>query len=188
MKCYRVELGLLLEKVADTHKKLFEKTIDASLKLFKHQEMIIERKLGEIKENLKKIEFEKLELEMKNQNFKELLQISESSSRMQAMNIEKLQTEIKISHELRKRDLTTRLEEKMDEKMRENGNLFGDPQDRGGNNKGYSERLQDDVANLQGFFEELDREQNNKVCYYKLCNRLKSLSPFLPLRQGLSKT
>lgn len=157
MKCYRVELGILLDKALDTHRKLYEKTLDTAMKLFLHQESIIEKKLQEIRENVRQIEVEKQVLEEKNKNFKNLLNIAEASSRVQSLNIEKLQNEIKIAHEVNKQEIM--------EKLNENpkNEEFLPDKSRGSTKKGYTERLQEDIANLQEFFEELDREHINKV-------------------------
>ena len=130
------------------------------MKLFAHQELIIEKKLQEIRENVQHLELEKQDLEFKNKNFKNLLNISESSSRIQSLNIEKLQSEIKIAYEMNKQEIM----QKLNEKQRDEDLLPDQTKERG--KKGFTERLQDDIANLQGFFEELDREHINKVTFY----------------------
>lgn len=169
VKCYRAELGGLLQKVASTHRKLFEKLLDSSMKLFHYQDVEIEKKLREIKENLKKVEFEKEDLLAKHQNFKHLFSILESSSKVQMMSIEKLESEIRIAHQLSKHEVHSALHQKHHEKQK-NEELMGHSHERG--MKEYSEKLQDDVGRLQEHFEELDREHIIKVfpsfsCYWK---------------------
>ena len=157
VKCYRIELGILLDKALDNHKKLFEKTLDTVMKMFAHQELVVESKLQEIQDHVRQLEMTKQDLEIKNRNFKNLLNISESSTRIQSMNVAKLQSEIKIAYELNKQEMM----EKLNENKRDDDILLEQLREK--DRKGFAERLQDDVANLLEFFEQLDREHVNKV-------------------------
>lgn len=175
VQCYRSELGSVLAKVVATQSKIFEKTLDSAMKLFVYQEEIIEVKLKEIKEQIKKLEAEKESLEAKNNNLVNLLKIAESSGKLTMLNVEKLESELKLTYEVLRQDINNKTAQYQAHKDKDR-----ELQKRLGVNienheKTFSERLQADVSDLQEFFAELDKEHLNKARIIKdMSNHLKA--------------
>ena len=163
VKAYRPELGAVLVKSLTTQQKIYERTLELAMKVFIDQEEFFKRKLADIRTKIKDMQSEKDELEEKNKQLVHLLNIAEGSGKLSLLNIEKLESELKISHEILQNDLkakTTLYEDqkRKDQEVRKQLG-FGAIE----NEKTFSDRLQSGISHLQDFFEELDREHVKKA-------------------------
>lgn len=165
---------MLLEKVIDTHRLIYEKTITSTMKLVQQMNTNLDNKMIEVKQTIEKLEKEKIALEQKSKNVLSLLNISESTSKMHLLSVEKLEEEMGVLQEILKRDFLNKgkaiLEKKQEELVREA--LF---QKHNPNKRQATEMLTDNLTDLQKMLDEFDKEHHKKTDIIKnMNNQLKA--------------
>lgn len=105
IKCYRGELGNLLEKSQKGFTILFEKLLKATMNYAQESEDRYKSQLQSLLEQISSLEQEKKDLHSKNMNLKSLNNFQESEYKICKMNNDSLQTEIILLHELLKKDI-----------------------------------------------------------------------------------
>jgi len=107
IKCYRAEMGNMLDKTQKGYTNLFEKTLKSTMNLFLEVEERSKVQINMLLDQISSLENEKKELENKNQNLKSLYHFQESEYKICKMSSDSLQTELVLLHELLKRDISS---------------------------------------------------------------------------------
>jgi len=104
LKCYRFELGSLVDKVGFSFKKIMEKILELTMKISSEKDLIHEKKMEENFNGIKALENEKRALEEKNKQYKNLSDVTESEANIYKFNVKSLQNEVTMLYELLKKD------------------------------------------------------------------------------------
>ena len=158
LKCYRFELGSLLEKVGLSYKKIIEKVLDLTMKISSEKDIIHERKMEENFQGIKLLENEKKALEEKNKQYKNLSDVTESEANIYKFNVKSLQNEVSMLYELLKKDYL--VQDRLDKAgSNEQQEMEAMKQLDGGE---PSRLLARNLLTLQESIKNLESEQNNK--------------------------
>lgn len=149
IKCYRGELGNLLEKTQKGYTILFEKLLKATMNYSHESEERYKTQLQSLLEKISDLEQEKKDLHLKNMNLRSLNNFQESEYKICKMNNDSLQTELILLHELLKKDIFSLINHVA---VIENAN-----QKTSSDND-----LADKLSDLNDLFVNLETEQANK--------------------------
>ena len=163
VKCYRFELGSMIERVGGTFRKILEKVLESALRLHNDSR---QKKDKELKENsliITKLELERKELEDKNKYLRSLYSFQETEYKICKINLDALQNEVLLLHDLLKKDIMNVI------------NHLSTIE--GSNQKGYvredpSENLVHGLSILGGVINNLEKEQHEKTNMMSSMNNL----------------
>ena len=149
IKCYRAELGNLLEKSQRGFTNLFENFIRATINLFIESEEKSQTQMKTLLERITFLEEDKKALQTKNLHLKSLNNFQESEYKICKMNSDSLQSELVLLHDLLKKDISSLI------------NHAGVIENV--NQKSFApEDLSEKLSNLNDLIGNLETEQTNK--------------------------
>ena len=149
IKCYRPEMGNLLDKTQQGYCNILEKVLKSTMELFMESEQKLKTQVTILLDRISNLEEEKKELQGKNHNLKSLYNFQESEYKICKMNSDSLQTELVLLHELLKKDIHSFIS---------HVTVMEDVNRQSANTQDLSEKLN----NLNDLIINLEDEQNNK--------------------------
>ena len=159
LKCYRFELGTLLNKVGVSYKKILERMLELTMKISSEKDLIHEKKMEENFQGIKILENEKKSLEEKNKQYKNLSDVTESEANIYKFNVKSLQNEVSMLYELLKKDyLVQDRSDHLHEELRDE--KIHDPLKA--KDAEPSKLLAKNLLTLQESIKNLESEQNTK--------------------------
>jgi len=156
LKCYRFELGSLLEKVGQSQRKILEKMLELTMKISSEKDFIHEKKMEENFQGIKSLENDKKALEEKNKQYKNLSDVTESEANIYKFNVKSLQNEVSMLYELLRKDYLVQ-----DRALEDDYGVAFDPL-RPKENAEPSKMLAKNLLTLQESIKSLESEQNSK--------------------------
>jgi len=153
-----------MAKVAVSYKKIMEKMLELTMKALNDKDRIFEQKMKENLEGIERLTVDKLVLEAKNKQYRTLIEIKESEAKMNEFNLQSLDGECKMLHEMLKKEYLLHDGDDRNKKQVENTYLA--------EAAGPSKKLADDLIELQQSIKTFEEEQTKKEEALKEMNNL----------------
>ncbi|KAL4466811.1 hypothetical protein ABPG74_010408 [Tetrahymena malaccensis] len=149
VRCYRYELGCLIDKIQNSFYKIYEKTLDLSIKLYNENKKKFETQIKENLANIERQEREKRDIESTNRDLKNRYVVQESLFKITKINHDSLQSEVLLLHDLLKRDILHKINHigNLENQQNKIFNQKDDPSDKMAQGLNNLNHL---ISNLQG--------------------------------------
>lgn len=164
LKCYRPELGIIMEKILGLYKKIFRKFLDLAMKSEKQLVESTKTSSKETMETIERLKLEKLMADDKIKGYRKLFEAQETQAKIQEFNITSLQEEIQMLYSMVQKDQIPQTgrdeEEEANDKNRKMKYIK------------IATELEERVAYFQQSILNLEEEQSKKETSIKAMNHL----------------